>query len=714
MIKTEIEEKNETTLDSLIQDLNIKEEPKLDSNLKKGGIVISTNHFVVPLDIPRMKVEYEPYTEVKKTKETPYLPGSLTAWSTSSVIYAREKKFSIADLRTTTQATDYVILDLKVMRPDKNILATTAQDKTVIWSFTNVCNANLIITFKDEKRYFNILQWHPTKEKILFGVTNDSEISLLDLNVLESISQENIVKLEPATKGYTIIKNPDDVKINSISFSKDSKLFTASTSDGNFSVWETTNFNFLQTYIGTQDGKSAESIIWCGNSKIPELYNYIIIGGPNNSSFYLRRKKGSDFELVQIINLQSKKGNLLNHIELDSSSSFLISGDFYDNSIRVLRLSENNGIYSFDFYKEFETKSTILSFSSLNNDGLLRVFALQPTGFGLYYIPLNELNDNEEKKEVKELVSESPKKSIPVIDKKVTILESPKKQPVKTEQQPVKPVVTSSGSTSDVEQLFLKLEKSISTRMDKIEKNLNLKIEKSVEKAIEKLSGEFDQKITHLNKDLEKISKYFNDGNLQLQIKITQSNQQLENNLKKELAKSLSEIPNQIESLNKVISGISKGVSIQPQQIQQQVKEVPKKIEQEIRSLIQKGNYSDALSKIIREDRQDLLMELLKSTEPNSLFSTINQALVLALILKLSENIDEEIDVRIQWLDIAVLNLSIDDPKISNHVPQILGKVLGFLQTSKSKSNALKKIKLMINSYYLESQAQEEDDEEDQ
>lgn len=131
MIQTEIEEKPEITPTLISLNQEPKKEKEPDMNLINGGYLITTEHFIAPLDIPREKPTYQGRVNFKNPKNSPYVSGSFT--SSSFQFYGSEKKIWAGPNVSRAKITDYFILDYKLMRQDKNILATTAQDRLIIW-----------------------------------------------------------------------------------------------------------------------------------------------------------------------------------------------------------------------------------------------------------------------------------------------------------------------------------------------------------------------------------------------------------------------------------------------------------------------------------------------------------------------------------------------------------------------------------------------------
>jgi hypothetical protein len=284
--------------------------------------------------------------------------------------------------------------DIKFMREDQNIVATAGVDgRIIIWQLiteNDEVEVKILLNIKvdEEKKFFKLLTWHPTKDFQLVVVMSDNSISLLDVRNLMKLESPEI-KYDSSMRGITLIQEAGSNTVTDVCFSKDSKLLGASfTNEGMVHIWEAINYSPVKKFSAVPDGKPAFSINFCGSSSNPEMIPYIIVGGLNNSSLSIWKRSYADYEHIQTVKLESGNNSILNHVELEPTSTFFITCDFKDSTCRILHLGkQDNGNYMFDYITEFETEQNTISFSTSikisENRMMIGLFVFQPKAMRL-------------------------------------------------------------------------------------------------------------------------------------------------------------------------------------------------------------------------------------------------------------------------------------------------------------------------------------------
>eukprot|EP01080_Neovahlkampfia_damariscottae_P011623 gene11623-4865_t len=494
--------------------------PRQDEKIYPGTPLRGTN-VVVPSSGKKQKLIITPITIYQN--EQLYCFGKLIVSNQYYMAYAmRGGVVRIIDKQTAKKGLlkghgKTSIADIKFMRDNLNIIATSSVDgRILIWE-TNGENKEiegkilLSIKANEDKKFFKLLTWHPSKDFQLVAVMSDNNISILDIKQLMKLDTPEI-KYSEDLKGVTVIQEPGTNTVTDLSFSKDSKLLGASfTNEGKVHIWEAINYSLVKKFTAVPDGKPAFSINFCGSTSNSEMLPYIIVGGMNNSTLSIWKRSFADYEHVQTVKLESGgNSSILNHVELEPTSTYFIACDFKDPTCRILHLGkQENGNYMFDYITEFDTEQNTISFSTnikqSENRMIIGLYVFQTKAMRLLNVKSEQCYSLEHIQDQQALLS--PKsysmKSSPVLAKtsqKTTPVPSP--STVNGSSTPVleinSPVITQSTNSSP---MIIKQEETVVSPQGDLNDDLSLLYKKlefrinQMEKFYEKKSDQTIQKI---------------------------------------------------------------------------------------------------------------------------------------------------------------------------------------------------------------------------
>lgn len=132
-------------------------------------------------------------------------------------------------------------------------------------------------------------------------------------------------------------------------------------------LYDSNSYKLLKTF-SLPNNQPVYGIQFCGSPLVPDLYNHIIVGGKNNSFITLWKLSDDlDAKMIQTVTLEAAPNEieLLNHIELDSASFFLLVASTQSNVLITLYLAKQGEDYKFVNIVEFDTVQPILSFMSM-------------------------------------------------------------------------------------------------------------------------------------------------------------------------------------------------------------------------------------------------------------------------------------------------------------------------------------------------------------
>jgi hypothetical protein len=95
------------------------------------------------------------------------------------------------------------------------------------------------------------------------------------------------------------------------------------------------------------------------------------------------------------------------------------------------------------------------------------------------------------------------------------------------------------------------------------------------------------------------------------------------------------------------------------------------------RDALAKGNVEAAFLAVLSSGRLELVVWLCRQFAPQHAFGEheLPNHIILSLIQQLAFNLRDDVSLKLQWLDEALLAINLDDPTISEHVGPILEQV---------------------------------------
>lgn len=144
-------------------------------------------------------------------------------------------------------------------------------------------------------------------------------------------------------------------------------------------------------------------------------------------------------------------------------------------------------------------------------------------------------------------------------------------------------------------------------------------------------------------------------------------------------------------------------VSPIPQMIDPQIQQ------QQIRQLLQQGQINAAFQQALTAADLNLVIFTCETANPNQVFGQIpcplQQPVLLSLIQQLSGDISTHTDLKLKYLEEAVMNLDTKDTRTQQHLPSILGslhhKLTNFIQNNPSNRFSRHKILLLATQSLL-------------
>ncbi|XP_067139329.1 enhancer of mRNA-decapping protein 4-like isoform X2 [Centruroides vittatus] len=144
-------------------------------------------------------------------------------------------------------------------------------------------------------------------------------------------------------------------------------------------------------------------------------------------------------------------------------------------------------------------------------------------------------------------------------------------------------------------------------------------------------------------------------------------------------------------------------VSPIPQMIDPQIQQ------QQIRQLLQQGQINAAFQQALTAADLNLVIFTCETANPNQIFSQIpcplQQPVLLSLIQQLSGDISTHTELKLKYLEEAVMNLDTKDTRTQQHLPSILGslhqKLTTFIQNNPSNRFSRHKILLLATQSLL-------------
>ncbi|XP_005096324.1 enhancer of mRNA-decapping protein 4 [Aplysia californica] len=112
---------------------------------------------------------------------------------------------------------------------------------------------------------------------------------------------------------------------------------------------------------------------------------------------------------------------------------------------------------------------------------------------------------------------------------------------------------------------------------------------------------------------------------------------------------------------------------------------------------LKSGRINEAFQSALSASNLELVMFVCESAHPLNIFSQdplpLTQPVLLSLISQLSASLDKNFDLKMKFLEEAVLNLDLNQPMTAEHIPGVLGALVQRLGSTKAHNGDSKKIK---------------------
>lgn len=239
-----------------------------------------------------------------------------------------------------------------------NIMASASQDKTlIIWHVdpqqlnqlekTNGKSAVQLVVrqpMSEDHVFFKRLAWHPNSESTLIALRSDNSLVALNVNeLMGEANNDNEIDYSSDLDGVFTISEPCEDRINDIAVSRCGRYLVSGDDNGVVQVYDLNNgFNHLKTFSSFSG--SIFSLNFCGGQAMPGASSYLVVAGENNAVYKLWNLSDIKVpQLVQCVTLDAPSNfELLNHVEMDDLSQYLIIANMKETAIYTLHLESSD------------------------------------------------------------------------------------------------------------------------------------------------------------------------------------------------------------------------------------------------------------------------------------------------------------------------------------------------------------------------------------